>query len=155
MQPTVLSEHQRLLLWQRQRINRAIKKRERKGRTEKVRLAVGLTVPLRDRGSDFSSSNSLCKRELEHTLWNFKHRLKKKDDRTYAMMQRLGCIVVGCFYETDYAYHGTLEFCSKKPGGVKVVKKPSFFATRLIIKQILHCRTNANKKIIARIINHD
>jgi hypothetical protein len=91
--------------------------------------------------------------QVEFTLWNFKHRLKKKDDRTYAMMCRLSTLVVGSVLRTNYVYQGCVPYCGYIPGYVRILGKPNFQATRLFINQILHCKNNAPIQLIMKVIN--
>jgi hypothetical protein len=86
-------------------------------------------------------------------LWNFKQRLKKKDDNTYAMMLRLQNIVVGTIMRTNYVYRGSAPYMMVMPGFALISGKPDFHATVLLIKQILHCNTNASYEKIIKIIN--
>jgi hypothetical protein len=95
----------------------------------------------------------LTKQHVDSLLSKFKQCLKKKDDRSYAMMSRLGTLLVGSIFRTEYVYQGCQPYCGYVPGYVRVLDKPSFFATRLIIEQILHCRNNAPIRLIEKVIN--
>lgn len=93
-------------------------------------------------------------REVRKTvLRNFKRRLKKKSDETYAMMCRLSTLIKGVIFKTHYVHHGSEEFVSCAPGYVRIEGKPSFQATRLLIENILHCRSNAPIGRIVEVIN--
>lgn len=145
-------ERENLILNQVMTLNRSIKKKVR--RREKVPLpAPKGPGTKRNLGSSFFSRSNISDYVLHYTLYNFKSRLKKKDDRTYAMMTRLSSLIVGVHFETKYVYHGAQLYCSSGHGCARIDSKPNFWHTRLFIEQILQCRTNANKKLIARIIN--
>lgn len=90
---------------------------------------------------------------IDTTLWNFKQRLKEKSNRSYKMMCLLQDFIEGVIFKTHYVYCGTEPYLRLYPGFVKVVRKPSFLATRLIVKQILHCDCNDNLIEIVKVIN--
>lgn len=106
-----------------------------------------------NRGSSFSSNNHLNRMVINTTLWNFKQRLKLKNDSSYAMMCKLQNILKGVVFKTHYVYHGIVPYIRTYPGYVRVSRKPSFAATRLIVKHVLHCMTNNIQKEIVKVIN--
>lgn len=111
------------------------------------------SLPDIDLGPQFRNSERLSLEQAHSTLWKFKQRLKKKNDDTYAMMCRLSTLVKGVIIETHYYHHGTEPYLGHVPGFAKVKRKPNFYATRLIIEQILHCKNNGPIGRICNIIN--
>lgn len=150
-------ERVRLVNYQREVLNRQIR-RERK-RKEKIPLP---NCPRKGRrkenkkinlGKSFSTGRKLNQSLAHYTLYNFKQRLKKKDDNSFAMLCRLSTILVGVSIKTHFYYQCTGLYCSSAPGWLRIDKKPNLRATCSLVEQILHCRTNANQNLIARIIN--
>lgn len=104
-------------------------------------------------GKSFKHTKVPDRDRIKLTLSVFKQRLKTKDERTYAMMTRLQNILVGTIFRTEYVFHGASPYVGVCPGYAKVRKKPSFEATRLLVTQILHCRSNIPIQWVERIIN--
>jgi hypothetical protein len=87
-------------------------------------------------------------------LCNFKQRLKKKDNDSFTMMCRLSALLIGTVIQTPTYHYGTELYCSYVQGHLRITAKPNFWATRLFIKQILHCKNNAPIRSICRVINN-
>jgi len=104
-------------------------------------------------GITFRDSRRLTKQVIDSTLWNFKRRLKYKSDNTYAMILQLSSLLVGTVFQSSYVYHATLPYVGWLPGYANVRIKPNIRATRLLIEQILHCRSNAPLRRICNVIN--
>lgn len=103
--------------------------------------------------SSFRESRKLTKQVIDTTLWNFYHRSKLKSDNTFAMMQQLSCLLVGTVFQTRYVYHATIPYIGTLPGYCRVQRQPNFASIRLLIKQILHCRSTAPLERIVHVIN--
>lgn len=104
-------------------------------------------------GKMFRDSRKLNKNTIDSTLWNFKQRLKLKSDNTFAMILQLSSLLTGTVFRSSYVYHATLPYIGWLPGYVYVRCKPNLSATRLLIEQVLHCRSNAPLGRILEVIN--
>jgi hypothetical protein len=119
-----------------------VRKRKRKNPPTKINV-----------GKMFRSSRELNKQTIDSTLWNFKQRLKLKSDNTFAMMLQLSSLLTGIIFRSSYAYHATLPYIGWLPGYIYIRCKPNLCATRLLIEQVLHCRSNAPLDRILKVIN--
>jgi hypothetical protein len=129
--------------------------RKNQSRKERVNLPPRNRVVQKEKinlGAMASNLKRLQKKHVSALLRNFKQCLKKKDDRTYAMMSRISTLLVGVIFETEYVYRGCIPYCGTVPGFVRILKKPNFLATRLIIEQILYCRSNVPIGLIEKVI---
>lgn len=94
----------------------------------------------------------LEKSRRDVVLRRFRQCLKAKCARTHEMLYRLSKILLNCVIRTSYVHVGTAPYVRCAPGYVKVWSQPSFFATRMLIYQILHCRTDSPIERICQVI---
>jgi hypothetical protein len=126
--------------------------RQQQQRKERIALPVKDTMRGRNLGVVAKGMTQLTKQHVNSLLRSFKQCLKKKDDRSYAMMCRLSTLLVGSIFRTEYVYRECAPYCGHSSGYVRIMGKPSFAATRLIIEQILQCKSNAPIRLIERLL---
>jgi len=77
--------------------------------------------------------------------------LKTKSHKQKSLLENLQTALRGVVFETSFVYVSTSKYLRSAGGLVQVYKTPNLGATRLLLLQILRCRSNISNSCLNRL----
>jgi hypothetical protein len=93
------------------------------------------------------------KTDVKSIIDSFNKMVKQRDKRSFDAIKKLSTLLEGITFESAYAFIGTSNYLQHVPGYYIVISKPDFHATRLLLPQILRCKSNVKLDRLVKVID--